>query len=350
MNCRAALSLAALSIALFVPERASCQGQGGVPVRVPDDPGAASRCINPTTDQIWLTLRRLVTNRNKGGWFSKDADVSIVINANLQTTPALSAPISYPLAAQAKFGDALPGQVSIPIEYTIVSGLVLSQTESAKKVTYTGMGVDVTLINTKQATAFSNIIQALVTATGSGKLSIPSNPYSTAATYLLGFANTAIQNSIKGTDNKDKAVTGALAFNFDPSGSCTGKTATGGDFETTGTKAFLESDGIRNPPAGTAVYVDINQTNNFCWSADLDPAFVLKATPKKAGVACTDASYASKYLPVSNNYDAFFLNKGTVSKVLGGRPSTTALRDRKESLLRCKANGIKDTEKCPGAK
>ena len=66
MNYRAALSLTALSIVLLVPGRASCQGQGGVPVRVPDDPGAASRCINPTTDQIWLTLRRLVTNRNEG--------------------------------------------------------------------------------------------------------------------------------------------------------------------------------------------------------------------------------------------------------------------------------------------
>jgi hypothetical protein len=349
MNWRGALSSVAFSIVLLIPGRANCQGQGGVPVRVPDDPGAASRCINPTTDQIWLTLRRLVTNKNKAGWFSKDADVSIVINANLQTTPALSTPVSYPLAAQAKFGDALPGQVSIPIEYTIVSGLVLTQNESAKKVTYTGMGVDVTLINTKQATAFANVIQALVTATGSGKIPIPSNPYSTAATYLLGFANTAIQNSIKGTDNKDKAVTGALAFNFDPSGNCSAKTATGGDFESTGTKAFLESDGDRNPPAGAGVYVDINQTNNFCWSADLEPAFVLKATPKKAGVACTDASYGPNYLPVSNNYDAFFLNKGTVSKVLGGRPNATVLRDRKESLLRCKANGIKDAQNCPGA-
>ena len=211
------------------------------------------------------------------------------------------------------------------------------------------MGVDVTLINTKQATAIANVIQALVSVTGSGKVSIPTNPYSTAATYLLGFANTAIQNSITGTDKKDTAVTGALTFNFDPTGSCGGKTATGSDFESTGTKALLESDGIRNPPAGTAVYVDINQTNNFCWAADLDPAFVLKATPKKAGVACTDASYAPNYLPVSNNYDAFFLNKGTVPKVLGAKPSPIVLRDQKESLLRCKANGIKDAANCPGA-
>ena len=266
----------------------------------------------------------------------------------MKTSPATTTPISFPLAVQASFGTTPTGQVSVPIEYTIVSGLALTQTENNTKVVYTGLGVDVTLLNTKQANGLATTIQALVTATGSGKIPIPPSPYTTAATYLLGFANTAITNSINGTNDKNKAVTGSLALNFDTSGSnCGSKTETGGDFEKTGTKAFLSSDGITKPAPGTAIYVDINQTNNFCWAADLTPGFVLKATPKSGTTPCSDASYASKYLPVSNNYDAFFLNKAAVSTKLGP-PDAAAVQDLKESTERCKANGILDLQKCPG--
>jgi hypothetical protein len=353
MKFRFASALAVLTFLLASPwPSAAQQGEGGVPVRVvqlTDDPNIQSRCINPSKDRIWLTLRRVVTTRSKG-WFTKDADVSVVINAHVQTDPPPTSPIAYPLAAKAKFGISPIGQVSIPIEYTVVSGLVLSQNEknsTGNKITYTGLGVDLTLLNTKQRNGLGTALQALVDITSSSKLPIPTSPYTQAATYLLGFANTAVENSIKATSDNDKAVTGSLAFTFDPDGNCGGKTPSGDDFESTGTKAFLSSEGNRNPAAGTAVYVDINQTTNFCWAADLTPSFVLKATPKNASVLCSDPSYASKFLPVSNNYVAFFLNKRGASKTLGPL-SGDALRDRQESLRRCKANGITSARACPG--
>lgn len=352
MNRRPGLFLVVLFLTVTVAQSAMAQGEGGVPVRVlqlTDDPSVQARCINPSKDRIWLTLRRVVTTRSKG-WFTKDADVSVVINAHVQTDPPPSNPIAYPLAAKAKFGTVPTGQVSIPIEYTVVSGLVLSQNEknsTGNKVTYTGLGVDLTLLNTKQKNGLGTALQALADITSSSKLPIPASPYSQAATYLLGFANTAIDNSIKATNDNDKAVTGSLAFTFDPDGTCGGKTPNGDDFESTGTKAFLSSDGNRNPTAGIAIYIDINQTSNFCWTAELTPSFVLKAAPKNGAVQCSDASYASKFLPVSNNYVAFFLNKREASKTLG--PLTgTALRDRQESLKRCKANGITSAQACPG--
>src|SRR5712671_5141564 len=135
------LAVLAFTLALPLPSAAQ-QGQGGVPIRVvqlTDDPSIQSRCINPAKDRIWLTLRRVVTTRSKG-WFTKDADVSVVINAHVQTDPPPSTPIAYPLAAKAKFGTSPIGQVSIPIEYTVVSGLVLSQNEknsTGSKITYT---------------------------------------------------------------------------------------------------------------------------------------------------------------------------------------------------------------------
>jgi hypothetical protein len=291
----------------------------------------------------------VVTTRAKG-WFTKDADVSVVINAHVQTDPPPTNPISYPLAAKAKFGTAPTGQVSIPIEYTIVSGLALSQNEkssSGTKITYTGLGVDVTLLNTRQRNGLGTALQALVDVTSSSKLPIPASPYTSAATYLLGFANSAVDKSISATNDNDKAVTGSLAFTFDPDGTCGGKTPNGDDFESTGTKAFLSSDGNTTPAAASAVYVDINQTTNYCWAADLTPSFVLKATPKSGATACGDSSYTTKFLPVSNNYVGFFFNKRAVSSTLG--PLTgAALKDREESLKRCKANGITSAQACPG--
>lgn len=350
MTIRVILASSLLTLGLVSPVPSYSQGQGGVPVRVavPDDPGVPSRCINPSKDEIWLTLRRVITTRSSG-WFTQDADVSVVVNAHVQTNPPPAMPIAYPLAATAKFGNVSTGQVSVPIEYTIVNGLVLKQTEktaSGNTVLYSGLGVDVTLLNTRQRNGLGTAIQALVDVTSSGKVPIPSSPYTSAATYLLGYANKAIENSITSTNASDKAVMGSLAFNFDPMGQCAGRAADGTDFESSGTKAFLSSDGVKTPPAGTGVYVDINQTNNFCWKADLSPAFVLKATPKKPA-PCTDASYSASFLPVTNNYTGFFLNKSEVPTTLGplrGIP----LRDRQESIKRCRANGITDAQACPG--
>jgi hypothetical protein len=325
------------------------QGGGGIPLRVvqvADDPTAVPRCINSQTDRVWLTLRRVVTNRSKG-WFTKDADVSIVIKAQVKTDPPLTNGISYPLAANARFGDAPFGQVSVPVEYTLVSGLVLKQ----DKVSYSGLGVDVSLVNTKQKNGLGSALQALVDVTSSSKLPIPASPYTQAASYLLKFANTAIDNEISKTGTDDKAITGSLAFNFDPDppkpdGSCNGKTPGGDDFETTGTKAFLSSDGVKTPTDG-AVYVDINQTNDYCWTAELTPAFVLKAARKDASIQCSDPNYKSKFKSVSNNYVGLFLNKRAASKQLGPASPEVA-RDRQESRRRCLANGI-GAAKCPGA-
>jgi hypothetical protein len=140
-------------------------------------------------------------------------------------------------------------------------------------------------------------------------------------------------------------VTGSLAFIFDPAGQCRSVAANGSDFEKTGTKAFLSSDGDKTPNPGTGVYVDINQTNNYCWRADLTPGFVLKAAAIRSGVACNSSSYT--FLPVTNNYTAFFLNKQQVPTTLGPLRGI-ALRDRQESIKRCRANGITDPNSCPG--
>jgi hypothetical protein len=307
------------------------EGAGGIPVRVPNVDGLPSQCIDASKDRVWFTLRRLVTSKY-AGWFKKDNSVQVIINAQVRTDPAK--PLSFPLTTEAKFGDVPTGQVSVPIEYPIVGGLQLTQGE----VVYTGIGVEITLLNIQDRSKLGSAIQALSTITGSAKLPIPASPYLQGATYLLDFANTAIKNDIDANNKNDKLKSGALSFNFDPDGQCNG------DFESTGTKAIVYSIGA-NPPDDS--FIDINHPDSYCWSADLTPSFVLKASKKDPGTSCQDPRYAQRYKAITNNYIGFFLNKRTTSKKLG--PDSAYEKDQKESLHRCQLNGIVDASKCPGA-
>jgi hypothetical protein len=295
------------------------QNPGGVPIRIDD--GTTPRCVDSSKDKVWLTLRRLITTR-KVGWFVKDNDVAVIINAQVKTDPQADKALTFPLTANVKFGDASGGQVSLPIEYPIVTGLKLTQ----DTVTYTGIGVEVTLVNAQDTTKLGTAIQALAKVTSSSKLPIPASPYIAGAGYVLNFANQAISDDLSKTP--DKSVAGALSFNFDPDGSCTS-----GDFETTGTKAIVYGEGV----AGDG-FIDIQHTDKYCFSASLTPVFTLRVAKKQATLACSDPSYSSKMVDVSNNYIGFFLNKRTSTPVTG--PTPLSQRDREESLRRCQSNGV----------
>jgi hypothetical protein len=328
------IALGSLITMLSMAPAAAQNAHGGVPVRIPVADGVPSQCINGSTDRVWLTLRRLITSRN-AGWFRKDNSVEVIINANVRTDPPAPKPLSFPLTTQVKFGDVPTGQVSVPIEYPIVSGLVLTQGD----VSYTGLGVEITLLNMQGQTKLGSAIQALATITSSSKLPIPSSPYTQGLTYLLDFANTAITNDINANNKDDKDRSGALDFNFDPDGRCKG------DFESTGTKAIVYSTG------GSVTddsYVDINHTDVYCWSADLTPTFSVKAAHIIPGKPCAEVTfYHDRYKAITNNYIGFYVNKRTTKKL--GLGSDNALqRDRQESLKRCEANGFTVPAECPG--
>lgn len=118
------------------------QQSGGIPVRIPDSP--TPRCINYNTDQVWLTLYRVVTTK-KSGWLTSDNQAEIIINVQVKTQPQSDKPLAFPLSAKANIRNYGAGQVSIPVEYTLVSGLALKQGTGDKTVSYTGFGLDTTL-------------------------------------------------------------------------------------------------------------------------------------------------------------------------------------------------------------
>src|SRR5271165_4334038 len=60
------------------------QQQGGVPVRIDNEPD--SKCVNSSTDKVWLTLYRVVESK-KNGFFSKENQAEIVITVKVQSDP-----------------------------------------------------------------------------------------------------------------------------------------------------------------------------------------------------------------------------------------------------------------------
>jgi hypothetical protein len=309
----------------------TAQQHGGVPVRIPDSP--TPRCVNYNTDLVWLTLYRVVTTR-QSGWLTSDNQAEIIINVQVKTQPQSA--LAFPLSTKVNIRDYATGQVSIPVEYTLASGLALKQGSADKAVSYTGFGVDTTLVNLKGKHGLGIALDALDQIVGSKKLPIPDNPYSQAAGYLLDFANKAVTDSITNQNAEDKYTTASLALNFDPEGTCAANSPDGQGFETTGTKAILMSDGEQGPG-----YVPIDQTDNYCWTATTQPSFVLKAAKKIGSTPCVDPSYTAKFVQVTNNYVAYFLQKREVKAHQG--PSNAA-RDKKEALQLCSALGIAAAE------
>jgi hypothetical protein len=313
---------------------AAQERRGGVPVRI--KAGPVSQCINGKTDQVWLTLYRVVMNK-KSGWFTNNNQVEILIKVNVDTDPELETKRSYPLSMKVNVRDYANGQVSVPIEYAVANALQLKQ----DNVLYTGLGIDTTLVNVLSKNGLGSALSALSDSTGSAKVPIPKSPYTQAVGYLLGFANKAIDNDIAGKTKDDTYPMASLTLNFDPDGLCGSDVAGGMGFETTGAKAIVMDDGVEGPG-----FVPVNQTNTYCWSAETEPAFVLKVAPKAAGKPCGDPSYESKYAPVTNNYVAYLLQKRTMGVHVRGDKMS---KDISDSLALCKALGMSDQD-CPAGR
>jgi hypothetical protein len=308
---------------------------GGVPIRIPDAP--VPRCINGSTDQIWLTLYRVVMTK-KRGWIVDSNQAEIIATVQVKTKPQSSQNLSYPLSNKVNIRDYQPGQISLPVEYSLVSGLSLKQKDAQNNdILYTGLGVDTTVINVKSESALGATLAALAQLTGSKKLPIPDSPYTQVAGYLLDFANTAVTNEIASQNADDKYTTASLALNFDPDGSCSDPGPEGLGFETTGTKAILMGEGV--PGSG---FVPIEQAGDYCWTADTMPVFVLKAARKNRDKPCGDTSYDALYRSVTNNYVAYFLQKRSISRAV----VTAVQRDVAESKKLCDLLRVSD---CPAA-
>ena len=157
------IGLAIGLIAHFVPSSLGQVNNGGVPVRIPNAPDA--KCINASTDEVWLTLYRIIESKKKG-FLTRETEAEIILTVKVQAKPQPPQPLSFPLSNTVEIAAYSVGQVSIPVEYTLVSGLNLKQTGTdGKAVTYTGFAVDETLVNLRSANGLGATLQALADAT-----------------------------------------------------------------------------------------------------------------------------------------------------------------------------------------
>lgn len=323
MRHGAALLVLTAFLSFIACHDAWAQADGAVIVRVPDGVGSRVRCIDPGVDKIWLTLRRVVVNRTEN-WLSRDRSIAIILNAVVSTDPQLPKPISFPLASEASLQDYAAGQVSVPIEYTVASGLPLKQGSHL----VTGIAVEMTILNRKERGTLGVALEALLQT--ANKLPIPSNPTTQAATYLLDYANSAVGKSIESHNAREKLRSAAIALNFAPDGKCNSRNGATPEFESAGTKLVLQAAGERGPG-----YVPLNMTNEYCWTAEMHPAFVVKAARRQPKLDCDDPSYRAQYRQVTNNYAGFFLNARAATGTLAGNET-----DERESLQRCRLHGI----------
>jgi hypothetical protein len=292
---------------------------GAVPIRIAD--GQGSRCINSSKDRVWLTMRRVITDKNES-WLKEDKSIAVIATTLVKSDPAAPKALSFPLMTEATVAPYAKGQVSVPIEYSLVDGFNLAQ----DKVKYTGLQLEFTLLNIQGRNKWGNALQALDQV--AKKLPLPASPFTSAATYLLDFTNTAVTKDLDAQDKSDKIKSATITLNFDPNGKCSSQ-----DFESTGTIAILQGG-----PAKGDFFVDITKTNDYCWSAELRPAFVLKASAKDSSHPCEDAQYHPQWKQVTNNYVAFFLNAVATTGKLG--PPVAA--DQNAAAARCAAHGISE--------
>jgi len=318
---RSALTILVMGCAGIASIPPAVAQTGGVIIRIDDS--APSRCIDGQKDTVWLTLRRLKTTKVKG-WFTQNSGVGVLVNAGVRTDPVPPKPISFPLMTDANFEDAAAGQVSLPVEYTLIESLQLVQKDGhGQSVRYSGLDIDLTLLNQNKATTWGKALQTLDQV--AKKLPLPSNPVTQGATYLLDVANNAVSDAVQKQSPSDAYKTAALALNFDKAGQCSSS-----DFEKTGTLAVVMD-------AGAPGFIPVATVDSYCWTAKLKPAFILQAGKKTtAASSCkTDADHQA-FAEVTNNYIGFVLSAEASTTNLAGPPRS----DIDAAEARCRANGL----------
>lgn len=313
--------LTAVMVAVCLPLLAAAQGS--VPVRVEDPAG--SHCINADTESVTIHVRRVFTQKNKS-LFTEDKRAGIVLAAKLTGIGEESNfDVKLPSFSMVSIKDEPKGRVSLALEYEVASYLALKK----DNVVTTNLQLSLFAVKKRGETTFGQILdlagQALT------KLPIPPNPYTTAGSKFLEFANNAIDESIK-EDQSLPFGEVALAFNRGVEPNLSRCKSAGK--ERTGAFAVLLSSGI----AGADLIPTTNTDQLYCFTYNSDNTYELLAAKKVNGVC---PSNASAFQGVNNDYTMFLMSArsarvGPEFNINGVRE----LREINESIKRCKIYGL----------
>lgn len=268
------------------------EASGAVIFRVPD--GVSSRCINASTDQIWLTMRRIVLNK-ESRLFTVDKYAGIVITTTIDgKTGGKTAKIAFPRMIEADIESYADGHgVSIPVEFGLLEGFQLKGEEGS----YTNVDFDFNVVKGKKRNAWGDALNTLVKVTKS--LPLPVNPFAEGFKFFADYANAMVDSSIQQKE-QDNIKQGTVKLSFSPGGQCSND-----NFESTGTIAVIYA----SPGSEAEGFVDIGRINDegYCWGTQLRPVFSIKFGRKDAGGVCKATT------SIRNDYYGFFLNALPIS-------------------------------------
>lgn len=300
---------------------------GGVVVRVAEDPG--QRCIDVRNDRISAVVRRFTTPRTKS-WLREDTAVALVVGTALEGRTGGSAErVSFQrtYVTSVRSFENVDGIVSIPIEPRLFTGFPLTQNQN----TYEVAEIDFRVTNITRPTTLTLVVESLAELTDS--LPLPTNPFTDGFKYFANYSNDLIRRATEENPD-DTAGAGQFTLQFAIDGQCTG------DLETTGTKVIVYGG------AGDGM-VDITRINDYCFVADLTPAFVLRHAVRATDGSCPETGYSV----MRNAHIAVYLNAVPRNLSRSGPEVLALARDRDQSddptindairaLDLCRSNGI----------
>lgn len=270
----------------------AAESSGAVIVRIPD--GASSRCINASTDQVWLTMRRVILNK-QSSLFTEDKYAGVVVNTTISgRTGSKTEKIGFPRMIEADIESYAAGRgVSIPVEFGLLEGFQLNNEGAG----YTNVDFEFNIVKGKKRNAWGEALNSLISITK--RLPMPSNPFSDGFQFFADYANSVVDSSVQ-ERKADNIKQGNVRLSFSPNGQCSNKA-----FESNGTIAII----VSTPGSEADGFVDIGKINNnqYCWSAELQPAFTVKFGTVSSNGTCTPTT------AIRNDYYGFFLNALPIS-------------------------------------
>lgn len=289
---------ALLTISMSFEAHAQNVNNGFETVRVPTP--IRPRCINSKTDEITVTVYR-VTVEKTAGFFTSDnqAGIAVISTLNADGSPV---PAKTPSVNVVSITAAHKGQVFLPLEYPIASRLSLSQTGTdGKPIETKNMLLEMYLEKTRGSNTFGTFLTTAGTVLG--KMSIPANPYLTAANQFINFANQTIQNETKDAGAKLFAT---ITFQFVGKDYADLQSCHAAGGEETGAVAVLAATGS----SGTNLLTLGNLAQHYCWRYSTENTYEVQYAPKPtAGCsAVTEVQWAEP----SNDYVMLLVSAAAV--------------------------------------
>lgn len=325
-------------------------------VRIPT--ATNPKCINSKTDEITLSVYRVIIEKN-GGFLTSDQSAGIAViatlngssiqlsapatpGANPQPTPGAnpqSVTAATPQVSLVKISGERNGQVFVPLEYPIASRFVLSQSNNLTKTETVDMHLDMYAEKARDKNTFGTIVTDAASIIQA--LPIPASPYLTVANTFLDFANKSIKDDASNSKNATLFAQVDIPFadsDYSDTQSCTDHSGS-----STGAIAVLAATGTKGPNLVSLG----NLSQKYCWRYRTDSTFEIQYAPKPGG-GCAATIDDSKWNEPSNDYTMLLLTAQKVPSPspLGAMDVVRAadwIKGLSNSQKLCESLGVKQT-------